>query len=151
MGMVGAGVQLSRAAWHAMSVGAGTRAAGGRPVMSGAQCGQCGSYKQIAHAEASTLSIAHIDCDAFFCSVEKRDNPELADKPVIVGGGRRGVVAAACYNARVYGVRSAMPMFKALKACPNAVVIRGHHGKYSREGRRIKEMMLDLTPLVEPL
>lgn len=120
-------------------------------VVSGAQCNQCGSYKQITHNEASTLSIAHIDCDAFFCSVEKRDNPELADKPVIVGGGRRGVVAAACYNARVYGVRSAMPMFKALKACPDAVVIRGDHGKYSREGRRIKEMMLDLTPLVEPL
>ena len=95
--------------------------------------------------------MAHVDCDAFFCSVEKRDNPELADKPVIVGGGHRGVVAAACYNARVYGVRSAMPMFKALKACPHAVVIRGDHAKYSYEGQRIKRMMLGLTPMVEPL
>lgn len=114
-------------------------------------CGSCGSRRLLRHAEINALSIAHVDCDAFFCSVEKRDNPDLADKPVIVGGGRRGVVAAACYNARVYGVRSAMPMFKALAACPNAVVIRGDHGKYSREGQRIKQMMLDLTPLVQPL
>ena len=121
------------------------------PITPSPQCSACGSYRRIAHAEAGRLSIAHIDCDAFFCSVEKRNNPDLADKPVIVGGGRRGVVSAACYNARVYGVRSAMPMFKALKLCPDAVVIRGNHGAYSYEGRRIKNMMLDLTPLVEPL
>ena len=92
-----------------------------------------------------------MDCDAFFASVEKRDNPDLADKPVIIGGGKRGVVAAACYNARVYGVHSAMPMFKALKACPHAVVISGNHANYSREGRRVKDIMLDYTPLVQSL
>ncbi len=114
-------------------------------------CPECGERRTISHPELDCLSIAHIDCDAFFASVEKRDNPELADKPVIVGGGTRGVVSAACYHARVYGVHSAMPMFKALKACPHAVVIKPEGGKYSREGRRIKNMMLDLTPQVEPL
>ena len=97
------------------------------------------------------LSIAHIDCDAFYASVEKRDNPDLANKPVIVGGGRRGVVAAACYVARIYGVRSAMPMFKALEACPDAVVIRPDMAKYSAVGRQVRELMLRATPLVEPL
>lgn len=92
-----------------------------------------------------------MDCDAFYCSVEKRDNPDLVNKPVIVGGGTRGVVSAACYNARVYGVRSAMPMFKALKACPHAIVVRGNMAKYAYEGRRIRDMMKNLTPLVEPL
>lgn len=114
-------------------------------------CPNCGSHRHIRHPEIMDLSIAHIDCDAFFCSVEKRDNPELADKPVVVGGGKRGVVAAACYNARVYGIKSAMPMFKALKLCPHLTVIRGRHGKYSEEGRRIRSMMEDLTPLVQPL
>lgn len=114
-------------------------------------CAQCGGRRVLAHPELGVLSIAHVDCDAFYCSVEKRDNPELADQPVIVGGGRRGVVSAACYHARVYGVRSAMPMFKALKACPQAVVIRGNMEKYGREGRRIRTMMRELTPLVEPL
>ena len=96
-------------------------------------------------------SIAHVDCDAFYCSVEKRDNPDIRDKPVIVGGGRRGVVSAACYHARVYGVRSAMPMFQALKLCPQAVVVKGSMDKYAFEGGRIREMMRALTPLVEPL
>ena len=114
-------------------------------------CPDCGARKLITHPELSRLSIAHVDCDAFYCSIEKRDNPELASKPVIVGGGTRGVVSAACYTARIYGVHSAMPMFKALKACPNAVVIRGDMGKYSYEGKRIRKMMQDLTPLVEPL
>jgi DNA polymerase-4 len=97
------------------------------------------------------LSIAHVDCDAFFAAVEKRDNPDLADKPVIIGGGRRGVVATACYVARTYGVRSAMPMFKALDACPQAVVIRPDMEKYKVAGREVRRLMLELTPLVEPI
>jgi len=109
------------------------------------------AIRQITHPELKHLSIAHIDCDAFFCSVEKRDNPALEHKPVVVGGGKRGVVSAACYKARLYGIHSAMPMYKALKACPDLIVIRGDHAKYSREGQRIKNMMRDLTPLVEPL
>ena len=114
-------------------------------------CSHCASRRHITHPELADLSIAHVDCDAFYCSVEKRDNPALQHKPVVVGGGKRGVVSAACYNARLYGVKSAMPMFKALKACPDLVVIRGDHAKYSREGRRIKNMMRELTPLVQPL
>lgn len=115
------------------------------------RCGACGSRKVFAHDELDTLSIAHIDCDAFYASIEKRDDPSLADKPVIIGGGRRGVVATACYVARLHGVRSAMPMFKALKACPDAVVIRPRMSLYAAEGKRIREMMEDVTPAVEPL
>ena len=114
-------------------------------------CPACGSHRHLFHPELGTLSIAHIDCDAFYAAVEKRDNPELADKPVIIGGRQRGVVSTCCYVARMYGVHSAMPMFKALKACPDAVVISGDHAKYAREGGRIREMMRDVTPLVEPL
>ena len=114
-------------------------------------CSTCGSRRSIAHSEINTLSIAHVDCDAFYCSVEKRDNPAIRNKPVVVGGGRRGVVSAACYHARVYGVRSAMPMFQALKLCPDAVVVKGSMDKYAYEGGRIREMMRALTPLVEPL
>lgn len=120
-------------------------------VSSRVPCSTCGSHGQIAHPELSHLSIAHVDCDAFFCAVEKRDNPALKHKPVVVGGGKRGVVSAACYKARLYGIHSAMPMFKAHKACPELVVIQGDHAKYSREGRRIKDMMRDLTPLVQSL
>jgi DNA polymerase-4 len=105
----------------------------------------------LRHAELLELSIAHLDCDAFYASVEKRDDPSLADKPVIVGGGHRGVVSAACYVARTYGVRSAMPMFKALKACPHAVVIKPDMAKYSTAGHQIRAIMKDYTPLVEPL
>ena len=114
-------------------------------------CPTCQSRRVIRHDELFTLTIAHIDCDAFYASVEKRDAPELAAKPVIVGGGRRGVVAACCYIARTRGVRSAMPMFKALAACPDAVVIRPNIAKYSAEGARIRTMMQRLTPLVEPM
>lgn len=115
------------------------------------RCPACGGRRIIAHPELHHLTIAHIDCDAFYATVEKRDDPSIRDKPVIVGGGQRGVVSAACYTARIYGVRSAMPMFKALAACPDAVVIRPNMKKYSEEGQRIRERMLSLTPLVEPL
>jgi len=115
------------------------------------RCPACGSPRILVHDELDRLSIAHIDCDAFYASVEKRDNPAIRDQPVIVGGGKRGVVSAACYVARLYGVRSAMPMFKALAACPQAVVIRPDMAKYSRVGAQIREMMRALTPLVEPL
>ncbi|RVU38368.1 DNA polymerase IV [Hwanghaeella grinnelliae] len=114
-------------------------------------CPACRSRRTMRHPELHRLSIAHIDCDAFYASVEKRDNPEIRDKPVIVGGGRRGVVSAACYVARMYGVRSAMPMFKALQACPDAVVIRPNMEKYAGVGREIRQMMRDATPLVQPL
>ena len=97
------------------------------------------------------LSIAHMDCDAFYASIEKRDNPDLVRKPLIIGGGRRGVVSTACYVARVHGVRSAMPMFKALKLCPDAVVLKPRMEVYSSVSREIRSMMEELTPDVEPL
>jgi DNA polymerase IV len=115
------------------------------------RCASCGSPRTLRHPERDLLAIAHIDCDAFFAAIEKRDDPALSDKPVIVGGGRRGVVATACYVARTYGIRSAMPMFKALKACPHAVVIPPDIDKYSRVGREVRRLMLELTPLVEPV
>lgn len=115
------------------------------------RCGACGSPRLVYHDELFALSVAHIDCDAFYAAVEKRDNPELADKPVIIGGGKRGVVSTACYIARIHGVRSAMPMFKALEACPEAIVIRPDMEKYVRVGRQIRQLMQDLTPLVQPL
>jgi len=118
---------------------------------SGRRCRACGSPRLVAHAELGQLSIAHIDCDAFYAAVEKRDNPELVDKPVIIGGGKRGVVSTACYIARIHGVRSAMPMFKALEACPQAVVIKPDMEKYAQVGREVRERMLRLTPLVEPI
>ena len=115
------------------------------------RCRQCAGPRLVRHAELTRLAIAHLDCDAFYASIEKRDRPELRDRPVIVGGGRRGVVSAACYLARIHGVRSAMPMFKALKACPEAEVVRPDMTKYAAEGRKVREMMRALTPLVEPL
>jgi DNA polymerase-4 len=105
----------------------------------------------IAHPDLDRLTIAHLDCDAFYASVEKRDRPELRDKPVIVGGGRRGVVSTACYVARQYGVGSAMPMFKALKACPDAVVIKPDFRKYVHESERILGTLARLTPLIQTL
>jgi DNA polymerase-4 len=115
------------------------------------RCRACGSPRLVRHHALPSLTFAHIDCDAFYATVEKRDNPELADKPVIVGGGKRGVVSAACYISRTYGVRSAMPMFKALDLCPSAVVIRPDMAKYVRVGREMRRAMQALTPLVEPL
>ena len=111
----------------------------------------CESPKILAHKELFELTIAHLDCDAFYAAIEKRDDPSLAHKPVIVGGGQRGVVSTCCYIARTYGIHSAMPMFKALKACPDAVVIRPNFEKYSEAGGAVREMMRALTPLVEPL
>jgi len=115
------------------------------------RCPGCGSPRLVRHPELHRLPIVHLDCDAFYASVEKRDRPELADRPVIVGGGRRGVVSAACYVARLYCVRSAMPMFKALQACPDAVVIYPDMAKYAAVSRRIRALMLETTPKVEPL
>ena len=115
------------------------------------RCRACGSPRLVYHDELYSLTLAHIDCDAFYAAIEKRDNPELADKPVIIGGGKRGVVSTACYVARIHGVRSAMPMFKALEACPNAVVIKPDMEKYVTVGRQVRAMMQDLTPLVQPL
>ena len=115
------------------------------------RCPGCGSPRMVAHEELDRLSIAHMDCDAFYASVEKRDRPELRDVPVIVGGGVRGVVTTCCYIARISGVRSAMPMFKARKLCPQAVIIKPDFAKYRAESRRIMEMVRDLTPLVQPL
>jgi DNA polymerase IV len=115
------------------------------------RCTSCGSPRLVRHHALTQLSLAHIDCDAFYATVEKRDNPDIADKPVIIGGGKRGVVSAACYIARTYGVRSAMPMFKALDLCPHATVIRPDMAKYVRVGREVRQAMQALTPLVEPL
>jgi DNA polymerase-4 len=117
----------------------------------GARCTACGSPRVARHPELARLAIAHVDCDAFYAAIEKRDNPSLRDKPVIVGGGHRGVVATACYIARTFGVRSAMPMFEARRLCPHAEVVRPDMAKYGRAGREVRAMMLDLTPLVEPL
>lgn len=115
------------------------------------RCSKCGSPRILSHDEQYSLSLAHIDCDAFYAAVEKRDNPKLVDKPVIIGGGKRGVVSTACYIARIYGVRSAMPMFKALQLCPDATVLRPNMEKYSKIGKEIRSLMHELTPIVEPL
>jgi DNA polymerase-4 len=115
------------------------------------RCQACGSPRLLAHPDRDRLTVAHVDCDAFYAAVEKRDNPALAARPVIIGGGRRGVVSTACYVARTYGVKSAMPMFKALAACPEAVVIRPDMEKYAAVGREVRRLMEELTPLVEPL
>ena len=120
-------------------------------VVRAKRCCACGSPRLVRHRALATLALAHIDCDAFYATVEKRDNPDIADRPVIIGGGKRGVVAAACYLARTYGVRSAMPMFRALQLCPSATVVRPDMAKYVRVGRAVRQAMLALTPLVEPL
>jgi DNA polymerase IV len=115
------------------------------------RCAECGSPRLLRHHALPALTLAHIDCDAFYATVEKRDNPDLADRPVIIGGGKRGVVSAACYISRTFGVRSAMPMFKALALCPHAAVVRPDMAKYVRVGREVRQAMQALTPLVEPL
>ena len=115
------------------------------------RCLECGSPRILRHQELFDLSIAHMDCDAFYASVEKRENPSLADKPLIIGGGRRGVVSTACYIARIRGVKSAMPMFQALKLCPDAVIVKPRMALYAEVSKKIRKMMDDLTPSVEPL
>ena len=115
------------------------------------RCPRCGSPRVLAHAELGQLTIAHVDCDAFYASVEKRDRPELRDQPVIVGGGKRGVVTTCCYIARISGVRSAMPMFQARRLCPQAVIVKPDFTKYRTESRRIMAKLGALTPLVQTL
>ena len=115
------------------------------------RCPACRSPRVSSHPELFNLSIAHMDCDAFYASVEKRDNPELASRPVIIGGGKRGVVSTACYVARIKGVRSAMPMFQALRLCPDAVVIKPRMDRYVEVSRQVRSMMDELTPQIEPL
>ncbi len=115
------------------------------------RCRHCRSPRLVRHPELFDLAIGYIDCDAFYAAIEKRDDPSLRDKPVIVGGGKRGVVSTCCYIARISGVRSAMPMFKARKLCPEAVIIKPNMAKYATAGRQVRQLMLELTPLVEPL
>ncbi|MCV2872698.1 DNA polymerase IV [Defluviimonas sp. WL0050] len=117
----------------------------------GTRCPACRSPRILSHPELFSLSIAHMDCDAFYASVEKRDNPEIRAKPVIVGGGKRGVVSTCCYLARIKGVRSAMPMFQALKLCPEAVVVKPRGSHYAAVSRQIRALMDELTPVIEPL
>jgi len=115
------------------------------------RCAGCGSPRLVRHRELNALSIAHVDCDAFYATIEKRDDPSLADQPVIVGGGQRGVVLTCCYVARTYGVRSAMPMFEARRLCPQASIVRPRMEKYAEVGRTVRAYMRELTPLVEPV
>jgi DNA polymerase IV len=115
------------------------------------RCSSCGSPRVLCHPELHALAIAHVDCDAFYAAVEKRDNPSLLDKPVIVGGGSRGVVLTACYIARSFGVKSAMPMFTARRLCPQAVVVPPSMEKYASVARDVRRLLTKLTPLVEPI
>jgi DNA polymerase-4 len=115
------------------------------------RCASCGSPRVLRHPELDALTIAHIDCDAFYAAIEKRDDPSLADKPLIIGGGQRGVVSTACYIARTFGVRSAMPMFEARRLCPHATVLRPSMEKYAGVSRQVRDLMFELTPLVEPI
>src|SRR3974377_220452 len=115
------------------------------------RCPACRSPRIARHPELDGLTIAHVDCDAFYATIEKRDDRAVRDNRVIVGGGKRGVVAAACYVARTYGIRSAMPMFEAKRRCPDAVVVKPNMAKYVQVGREVRRAMFALTPLVEPL
>src|SRR5918993_2289637 len=97
--------------------------------------------------------IVHVDMDAFYASVEQRDKPALRGKPVAVGGspGGRGVVAAASYEARAFGVRSAIPMARAVRLCPALVIVRPDFAKYKAASEAVFEIFRSITPLVEPL
>jgi DNA polymerase-4 len=116
-----------------------------------ARCPACRSPRILRHPELRSLTLAHVDCDAFYATIEKRDDSTLADKPLIVGGGQRGVVTTACYIARTFGVRSAMPMFEARRLCPHATIIRPNMDKYAAVSRQVRALMLELTPQVEPI
>jgi DNA polymerase-4 len=116
-----------------------------------ARCPSCFSPRIIRHSELDTLTICHVDCDAFYATIEKRDDPALADKPLIIGGGKRGVVSTACYIARTFGIRSAMPMFEARRLCPHATIVRPNMEKYADVSRQVRALMLDMTPQVEPI
>jgi len=116
------------------------------------RCPTCGSGRVVWHAELRDLAIAHVDCDSFYASIEKRDRPELRDQPILIGGtDPRSVVATACYLARQYGCRSAMPMYKARELCPQAVIVRPDHGKYRRVSGDIHRILHSVTSLIEPL
>jgi DNA polymerase-4 len=120
------------------------------PHAAGDLCPGCASPRLVTHPELARLSVAHVDCDAYYASIEKRDRPELADQPVVVGGGgMRGVVTTCCYVARRYGVRSAMPMARALQLCPDAVVIPPNMEKYQRDSGRIRALMQEAAERVE--
>jgi DNA polymerase-4 len=131
---------------HVMCQGCGAAGTGADDA-----CPACGSTHIVTHGELGTLSIAHVDCDAFYAAVEIRDNPALENGPVIVGGGIRGVVTSACYKARAFGVRSAMPMYRARELCPDAVVIKPDGRKYSKAGKEVRRLMEQATPAVEPV
>ena len=122
-----------------------------RPATVQSRCGACGSPKVVAHQELDQLALAHIDCDAFYAAVEKRDDPSIRNKPVIIGGGQRGVVTTACYLARIQGVRSAMPMYRAKHLCPQAVIVKPNMAKYRETGMEVRAHFRALTPDVEPL
>src|SRR4051795_11138064 len=115
------------------------------------RCAACGSPRLLRHEQLNALSIAHVDCDAFYATIEKRDNPSLADKPLIIGGGKRGVVSTACYIARTFGVHSAMPMFEARRLCPQAAVVRPNMDKYAGVSQQVRKLIFALPPQVEPL
>lgn len=116
------------------------------------RCQDCGSARVVSHPELEALAIAHVDCDAFYASVEKRDRPELREVPLIVGHpGGRGVVTTACYRARQFGVRSAMPMFKARELCPAATIIPPDMAKYKRVSADIRAIFQAATMQIEPV
>ena len=115
------------------------------------RCPFCTSPRLVQHPELHILAIAHLDCDAFFAAVEKRDDPTLTDKPLIIGGGKRGVVSTCCYIARQSGVHSAMPMFQALSACPDAIVLKPNIAKYRKVGEQVRALMREVTTRIEPI